>query len=79
MILADRAKWSTISHLEEVAGIEAPKGTTVVGLTKALQESGIKSAIWALKASIDDLVEATKNGNAVIARLNIADGHFFCS
>jgi filamentous hemagglutinin len=77
MVLSDYGKWANITTLAETAGIKAPYGTDVIGLTKALRANGVESANWTLNASMDELAMATAKGNAAIARMDLARGGHF--
>ncbi|QRO33536.1 hemagglutinin repeat-containing protein [Chromobacterium violaceum] len=77
MVLNDAGKWANIKSLANTAGIEAPFGTNVVGLTKALRANGMESASWSLNATVDDLASQTARGHAAIARMELdRGGHF---
>jgi len=78
MVLNDSGKWVNITQIAREAGLVPGVGTDVVGLSKTLQNNGLSSATWTLKASIDDLAVATSKGNAAIARVTLenGEGHF---
>jgi len=78
MVLNDSGKWVNVTQIARDAGLVPGVGTDVVGLSKTLQNNGLSSATWILKASVDDLAVATSKGNAAIARVTLenGEGHF---
>ncbi|EJN01452.1 hemagglutinin repeat-containing protein [Herbaspirillum sp. YR522] len=78
MVLNDNGKWVNITEIAKAAGIVPGRGTDIISLTEALQNSGLSSARWAMNATLDDLAVATSKGNAAIGRILLenGEGHF---